>query len=88
MSSIHHSFHSLKTSSSCAGISAGDWSREVESLYLTELSSDCTSVVEAFGPQKDLTAALEEKTKPNFVMKLKLKPNRFIFNFLSIEVPP
>ena len=36
--------------------------REVESLYLIELSSDCISVVEAFAPQKSLTAVLEEKS--------------------------
>jgi hypothetical protein len=58
MSSIHHSFHSLKASSSCTGISVGDWSRDVESLYLIELSSDCISVAEVFDPQKDFTAAL------------------------------
>lgn len=63
MSSIHYSFHSLKASSSCPGISAGDWSREVESLYFIELSSECISVAEAFAPQKDFTAALEEKAK-------------------------
>jgi hypothetical protein len=62
-SSIHHSFHSLKASSSCIGISVGDWSREVESLYLTELSSECISVVEAFALQKDFTATLVEKAK-------------------------
>lgn len=63
MSSIHHSFHSLKASSSCPGISVGDCSREVESLYLIELISECISVVEAFTPQKDFTAALEVKAK-------------------------
>lgn len=61
ISSICHSFHSLKASSSFPGISVGDWSREVESLYLVELSSDCISVVEAFSPQKDLTAPLKKQ---------------------------
>lgn len=85
ISFIHHSFHSLKASSS-PGISVGNWSREVESLYLPELCSDCTSGVEAFGPQKALTAALEEKSKnQNHHMKRKLKLNRFLY-FLCIEI--
>lgn len=66
-SSMHHSFHSLKASSSCPGISVGDQSREVESLYLIELCSDCISVVEAFAPQKSLTAVLKKKSFFNFL---------------------
>lgn len=81
--SIHHSFHSLKVSSSCPGISAGDWSKEVESLYLTELSSECISAAEAFGPQIALTAALGEKTKTKRSLM-----NLFLFSFLYIKVNP
>ena len=73
---MHHSFHSLKASSSCPGISVGDWSREVESLYLIELSSDCISVVEAFAPQKSLTAVLEEK---NFLIFFEMKTETLVF---------
>lgn len=55
---IHHSFHSLKASSSCPVVSAGDRSREAESLRFNEVLSEGILVAEAFVPQKDFTAAL------------------------------
>lgn len=83
---IYYSFYLFKIFFLCVGIFVGDWLREVEFLYFIEFSLDCILVVEVFGFQKDLIVVLEEKIKLNFVMKLKLKLNRFIFNFLFIEV--
>lgn len=76
MSSIHYSFHSLKASSSRPGISVGVWSREVESLYFIELSSECISVAEAFAPQKDFTEALVEKAKTKTKATIKTHKNK------------